>query len=166
VDAGDVAIDATAPGHVPFHAVVHAENGKEATASIPPLEVAPAPAPASGPGEGSRAVGSSELSSAGRGSSLRPIAIVIGAVGVVSVGIGSYFGVNAISKWNQSNDDCPSGACGTKGAQEAHDAKTSAGLADVTIGLGAAAIVTGVVLYFVGAPKNVQARIDGVSVRF
>jgi hypothetical protein len=144
--------------------VVHAENGKEVTASIPPLEATPASTPA--PGEAARAVGSSELSSAGHGSSLRPVAIVIGAVGVVSAGIGSYFGVNAISKWNQSNSDCPSGVCGTKGAQEAHDAKTSAGLADVTIGLGAAAIVTGVVLYFVGAPKNVQARADGVVIKF
>ena len=84
----------------------------------------------------------------------------------MSAGIGTYFGVTAISKWNQSNTDCPGGRCGPPGAQEAHDAKTAAGIADVTIGIGAAAIVTGAVLYFVGAPKNVQARADGVAVTF
>lgn len=166
VDSGDVIVEASAPGRQPFHAVVHAENGKQVTAAIPPLEAAPAVSSGSSPGEGGRVAASSEISPQSQGSSLRPIALVIGAVGVVSAGIGVYFGTTAISKWNDSNSDCPSNACTSKGAQEARDAKSAAGLSDVTIGLGAAAIVTGVVLYLVGAPKNVQARIDGVAVAF
>jgi hypothetical protein len=165
VDAGDVTIDATAPGHQAFRTVVHAENGKQVTAAVPALEVSPAASPGPQPGKGHIA-GSSETSSAAQGSSLRPIGLVVGAVGVLSAGIGTYFGVTAMSKWNQSNTDCPGGRCSASGAQEAHDAKTAASIADVTIGIGAAAIITGAVLYFVGAPKNVQARIDGVAVTF
>jgi hypothetical protein len=165
VDSGDVTIDATAPGHQPFHTVLHAENGKQLTAAIPPLDVAAVASPGPSPVDGARANGASE-SPKGQGSSLRTAALVIGAVGVVSAGIGTYFGATAISKWNDSNAGCPGGKCTPPGAQAAHDAKSAAGLADVTIGLGAAAIVTGAILYFVGAPKTVQARIDGIAVRF
>jgi hypothetical protein len=162
VDAGDVAIDASAPGHTPFHTVVHADNGKVVSVDVPPLDVVPAPAtpPAAtvGPATGAGRPPSS--------SSMRTAALVIGGAGLVGVGIGSYFGVTAISKWNDSNNGCPAGSCTPQGAQAAHDAKQAASLSDVAVGVGAAAIVTGVVLYLVGAPRAVQARLDGVAVAF
>jgi hypothetical protein len=161
VDTGDVTVEASAPGRLPFRAVVRAENGKEVTIEVPPLDAAPAAvassAPASSPGEPVAPASPS---------SLRPAALIIGGVGVVAVGIGSYFGVSAISKWNDSNSHCPAAGCDAQGAQSAHDAKQAASISDVAVGVGAAAIVTGVVLYLVGAPKTVQARLDGVAVAF
>jgi hypothetical protein len=162
VDPGDVTIEASAPGRLPYRSVVRVEDGKQIAVDIPALDVAPASATPAAPGPSSV-----EPSSAGHGSSVRPVAIVVGAIGVVTVAIGSYFGVTAISKWNDSNANCPgSTGCNSTGAQDAHDAKQAAGLADVTIGVGAAAIAAGVILYLVGAPKNVQAKLDGVAVTF
>jgi hypothetical protein len=128
------------------------------TVDVPPLDVTPAgPAPAS-PG--------SEVPAPIHPSSTRTIALVVGAAGVVALGIGTYFGVTAISKWNDSNQNCPASACNAQGAQSAHDAKQAAGLSDVTVGIGIAAVAAGVILYVVGAPKTVQARLDGVAVAF
>jgi hypothetical protein len=159
VDSGDVTIEASAPGHVPFRTVAKAEDGRQVTVDIPPLDVAPvAPGPAPAPGP--------ESPSAMQPSSVRPIALVVGAAGVVVAGIGTYFGLTAISDWNTSNKNCPSSQCNPQGAQSAHDAKQAAGLSDVTVGIGAAAIAAGIVLYVVGAPKPVQARLDGVVVMF
>jgi hypothetical protein len=159
VDAGDVTIDASAPGHLPFHSVVKAENGTQVQVDVPPLDAAQAPVAATPATPGSEAT-------APMGSTVRPIAIAVGAAGVVALGIGTYFGVTAISKWNDSNQHCPASVCDAQGAQSAHDAKSAAGLSDVTVGIGIAAVAAGVILYVVGAPKTVQARADGVAVVF
>jgi serine/threonine-protein kinase len=161
VDAGTVTIDATAPGRAPFHTVVQTENGRQASVEIPPLDVAPAAAASAAP------AGATEAPApAAHGSSMRPIAFVAGGVGLVALGIGTYFGVTAISKWNDSNAQCGSG-CTPQGVQYAHDAKQAAGLADVTVAIGAVGLAAGVVLYFVGAPKDVvQARADGIALKF
>ncbi len=157
VDAGDVTIEASAPGHVPFHSVVKAENGTQVQVDVPPLDATQAPV-ASTP--------ATPEAPAPMGSTVRPVAIAVGAAGIVALGIGTYFGVTAISKWNDSNRDCPASGCSPSGAQAAHDAKSAAGLSDVTVGIGIAAVAAGVILYVVGAPKTVQARADGVAVVF
>lgn len=160
VDPGEVTIEATAPGRTSFRTVVRAEAGKEASIEIPHLEPAAAPAVAVTPS----APRSEERPEAGP--VLRPIALAVGAAGVVALGIGTYFGVTAMSKWNDSNKNCPASACNAQGVSSAHDAKSAATISDVTVGIGVAAVAAGVILYFVGAPKSIQPRADGVAVAF
>jgi serine/threonine-protein kinase len=162
VDAGDVVVEATAPGHAAFKATVAAAEGKEVTVEVPLLEASASPvsapglatAPAPAPPEGEH------------GSSMRPIALGVAGVGLVAIGVGSYFGVTAMSKWNDSNAHCPASGCDAQGVASANDAKSAAVVSDVTIGVGLAAVAAGAVLYFLGAPKTVQARADGVHVAF
>jgi hypothetical protein len=77
-----------------------------------------------------------------------------------------YFGVSALSKWNDANKQCPATACPSGAVSLANDAKQAATISDVTFAVGVAAVAAGVVLYFVGAPKTVQAKADGVTVAF
>jgi hypothetical protein len=164
VDPGDVEILATAPGRQPFRAVVHVDEGRQVTVDVPALPetattatttTTPVPPPVPPPADTNET------------SPLRPIGIVVGAVGVVAIGVGSYFGARAISKWNDSNSLCPgTTGCSPSAVSLANDAKQAALIADVTIAAGAVALAAGIVLYVIGAPKSVQARAAGVAISF
>ncbi|HEY8040085.1 MAG TPA: hypothetical protein VIF15_09845 [Polyangiaceae bacterium] len=160
VDPGDVAIVAEAPGRRTFRVTARLGEGQQQTVQVPEMTPeGPAAAPPGPPPEGA--------THASTGSALRPVGIVVGALGVVALGVGTYFGVHAISKWNDANRVCPGTTCvDPSGASLASDARQSARIADVTVAAGAAAVVAGVVLYVVGAPKNVQAGATGIVVRF
>jgi hypothetical protein len=166
VDAGEVAIEATAPGRAPFRTTVAAVEGKESTLEVPMLDAAPSAMPASAP-DLAFTPARGEGEGRGGGAPLRPIALGAAGVGLVAIGVGAYFGVTAMSKWSDSNASCSGSTCATAaGVSSAHDAKQAAVIADVTIGVGFAAVAAGAVLYFLGAPKTVQARADGVRVVF
>jgi hypothetical protein len=107
------------------------------TSSVPPASPEPSPAPAGGSG-------------------LRTAAYVTGALGIVGLGIGSYFGVRAISKNNEAKEHCPGGnVCNDpQGESLTNDAQSAATVSNITIGVGAALAVTGVVLYLTSAPKE------------
>ena len=79
-----------------------------------------------------------------------------GALGVVGLGIGSYFGVKAISKNSDAESHCPRGnLCDDpQGEALTKDAKNAAVASNIAIGLGAAFVVAGVVLYLTSEPKE------------
>jgi serine/threonine-protein kinase len=160
VDSGEVEVVALAPGRQTFKTTVHADEGKQASIAIPVLEPEPTgPLP--------EALHETAAATAPPASSpLRPIAFAVGGAGLVAIGVGSYFGITAVSKWSDSNKQCSGSMCTAQGVSLAHDAKQAAVISDVTIGLGLAAVAAGVILYFVGAPKNVQASAQGVGVLF
>jgi serine/threonine-protein kinase len=110
--------------------------GAQSSSAIPPRN--PEPAADSGP------------------NGLRTAAYVTGALGVVSLGIGTYFGVKAISKNNDAKDHCPGGNTCNDPAGESltKDAQSAATVSNITIGVGAAFVVAGVVLYLTSAPKG------------
>lgn len=91
------------------------------------------------------------------GTTQRAIGIGVGAAGIVSLGLGTYFGVHAISVRNQSND--PGGGCNASDQCDAHgqslrsSALDSATVSTVLFAVGGAAIAAGVVLY-VTAPSS------------
>jgi len=63
-------------------------------------------------------------------------------------GVGSFFGVRAITKNKEAKDHCPRGyQCDdADGPAAATDAKHAARIADVALGVGAAALIGGVIL--------------------
>jgi serine/threonine-protein kinase len=90
---------------------------------------------------------------------LRPVGIGVGLLGLAAVGVGTYFGVRAIGKWNDSNAACPGTTCtDPAGVTLASDAQSAARVADVTLAAGAVGVVAGVLLYLAGAPAAVQVR--------
>jgi len=117
-------------------AVATAANASTQTSStVPPRNPEPSPAPAESNG-------------------LRTAAYVTGAVGIVSLGIGSYFGLRAISKNNDAKAYCSGSVCSDeKGESLTNSAQSAAVVSNITMGVGAAFVVAGVVLYLTSAPK-------------
>jgi hypothetical protein len=86
--------------------------------------------------------------------STRTLGLTTIAGGVVAAGVGAVFGVMAINSKSKSDQSCPTMdgqlRCTTAGANDMSTAQTQAWVADVGIGVGAAAIVTGAVLMLTG----------------
>ena len=87
-------------------------------------------------------------------------AVVVGAAGLVGIGVGTYFGVSALTKWSDAETACPSKKCPTpdandKGTTAAGSAGTAADLSTVLVAVGAGALVAGVVLW-ITAPRSDQ----------
>ncbi|HKO47421.1 MAG TPA: hypothetical protein VJV79_06845 [Polyangiaceae bacterium] len=168
VDPGKYRIVASADGYQNYEAEIEVlANGDSKTLEIPALAVSTTPAAAglgaapiaantNAPATSSVPAASSEPSPTPAGSNgLRTAAYVTGALGVVSLGIGSYFGVKAISKNNEAEDHCTGNVCSDpEGESLTNDAQSAAVVSNITIGVGAAAVVAGVVLYLMSAPKE------------
>jgi serine/threonine-protein kinase len=77
------------------------------------------------------------------------------------LGVGSYFGIRAISKNSDAESHCPTASnCGdAEGPKLTSQAKNAAVAANITIGVGAAFVVAGVVLYLTSEPKR-EARLE------
>jgi tetratricopeptide (TPR) repeat protein len=93
--------------------------------------------------------------SASRSSTANQVGIVLGVAGLVGVGVGTGFGLAAMSKANTAKDTCSGNACTTqKGIDAAHDASSSATISTVGFVAGGALLATGVILYFWGGGKK------------
>lgn len=64
------------------------------------------------------------------------LAYIAGATGLVALAVGSYFGLDARSKWNESEPHCPGDHCDDVGYGLSEDAQTSARIASVAFGVG------------------------------
>jgi hypothetical protein len=88
----------------------------------------------------------------------RAIGVVMAGAGLAMVGVGAYFGVSAIDEVGKSNDACPSLAgqrrCTKAGTDAMDSARTDAWIADLGIGVGAAAILSGGILFLSGHGKE------------
>jgi hypothetical protein len=98
---------------------------------------------------------------AAKTSSLRTAAYVSGLLGIVGLGVGSYFGVRAISKNSDAESYCPRGdKCDDpRGVTLTGQAKNAAVVSNITIVTGAAFVVAGIVLYLTSEPEK-SARLE------
>ncbi len=162
VDPGKHVVRAEAAGKKPFETSVDlsSASGAPTSVDISPLEDVPS---AVGPA-GARAPGgdTAPLTTTG-GSDPRPtIGWILEGVGVVSVGLGSYFGLTALSKWSDRNKDC-TGGCNQAAANAGSDASSAATISDITFGVGLAAIAVGTYLVLAGhAGTEPAASTSGV----
>lgn len=145
VDPGTQTVEATAPGYEPWKTSIDIQTGPaESTVDVPALValetpeppqddtaalVAPAPAP----------VGAEPPRSASAG---RTVGYVLGGAGIVGLAVGSVFGLNAISKNNESQDNCRTQSlCTAYGLELRQDARDAATIS--TIGFVGGAILLG-----------------------
>jgi serine/threonine-protein kinase len=173
VDPGKYHITASADGYDPFEVDVEvAPNGDSKLLDIPPLKASArrvfgararyTPPPGSAAGESAVPVSSSaDTSAAVQGSpGARTAAYVVGAVGVAALGVGTYFGVRALSKNSSAEKHCPSDeTCDAAGLSYTDQAKHAAVASNIAIAVGAAFVVTGVVLYLSSEPRR-EARLQ------
>jgi hypothetical protein len=128
------------------------------TNGVPITNVAPITATA-GPGVATAPMTNDTPPAAPNG--LRTAAYVTGAIGIVGLGVGSYFGVRAISKNNNAESFCPRGdKCDEpQGVALTNQAKNAAVASNITMAIGAAFVITGVVLYLTREPQR-NARLE------
>jgi serine/threonine-protein kinase len=173
IDPGDQLIAVSAPGYeawsttvtVPARAaslsvtVPPLKKNPEAEKAAAPAEGAPPAAPASPDNARTDASPTPPPVSEQNGDTQRIAAYVVGGAGIVGIGVGSFFGLRAISKSNDANKQCPRGfQCDTLlGATLTDDAKSAATISNVAFSVGAAALVGGVVLYLTAPSKPAPA---------
>jgi hypothetical protein len=151
VDPGTHLIEAKAPNRTAFQqSVVVAGAGASVSVSVPELAAAAAGTDGATPASGND------------GSTQRTIGLVVGGLGIVGVGIGTVFGIVAMSKENDAlHNDCTGSYCNQTGLQLGQDAHSAATASTVSFAVGAVALAGGAVLYFL-APKNPSAPTVGV----
>jgi hypothetical protein len=159
VDPGPQKIEARAPNYEPWdHTETVAKNG-QLSVTVPrltpvanpqPIAAAPAAPETAAP---ISATQGAHVDTSSPGSTQRTIALVTGAVGVVGLGLGSYFGIRAASKNSDAKEACPNRECSAANFKLHEDAQDAATLSNVFVIGGAALLGTGIVLYFT-APKK------------
>jgi len=157
VDAGSHNIEASAPGFKPWSSSVDvAQDGAQVSVAVPALEAAPVTAPTPAPGSAGGSAPASAptpppppAAEGSPGSGQRIAAVVVGGVGVVGLGLSGLFAVLAKNKYNDSLQNCPGNpnVCTQAGVNTRNDALTDGNIASVAFGVGAAAVVGGVVLW-------------------
>jgi len=148
VDPGSHLVEATAPGKKPWRSTVKVEGDKASVVvTVPALDDAPVETQAT-PSLGA----STDVPADGK--SRRTLALVVGGVGVVGLGIGTVFALQAKAKYDDSLPSCPTdkNICSAQGVSLRDDARTAGNVATVAIGAGAAALVAGAIL-FLTAPS-------------
>jgi serine/threonine-protein kinase len=170
VDPGVVEIEAGAPGHRRHTTRVKVGPRAKEVVTVPKLEPEPSvetpppvsatsgtpapmtPGPAAIPPESPRTDASAEPPPD------HTVAYVVGGIGIVGIGIGSYFGLRAISKNSDAKAFCNAeNVCNDpQGPELTKDAQNAALISNIGFAVGGAALATGLVLYFM-APGGDEA---------
>lgn len=169
VDPGEYAIVISAPGYQEYALKVRVEGeGKTVEAQLPALvkakaEAVPPPAPPDEPppvdAPPQQQPGPVADGGSGDGSGQRTAGIIIGGLGLAGIAVGSVFGFQAISKNDDAEKFCPRGSkCDSQeGVDLTEDAKSAATVSNIAFGVGAAALIGGLVLYFTAPEKTASA---------
>lgn len=155
VDPGEHQIVALVPGAKPRRvSAIITDKPQTVTVKFPAIEYLPkeempaAPEPAGG----AAPIGVSTDPRSDFAKHQRTVAIVVGSIGVVGLGVGSAFGLMAKSTYDKSDPHCLANHCDSPGHDFRQSALSKATVSDIAFGVGAAAIAGGVVLWLT-APK-------------
>jgi hypothetical protein len=155
IDPGPHAFTAKAPGKVEWTSTVDIRGeGKTVDVNVPALVDAPRPydTPETKPVTPPPPVKEKPVEP--ESSSQKTWAFVAGAAGIVSVGVGLGFGVAASSKWSDAETKCPQKRCiNPKDTELGDQAGRAADVSTVLVGIGAGAVLAGVILWLT-APKD------------
>lgn len=92
------------------------------------------------------------------GLSRRHIAYGLGALGVVGIGVGAFFGLRAISRFDEANGVCPDVRCSDpKSVSRSDDAYRDANLSNIGFGVGVVGLGAGVALFLLSNPSKAEA---------
>jgi hypothetical protein len=165
VDPGEHTVEAVADGKLRWTISSKVREADSQTVTVPALEDVPVPPPApsvvppptsagdasSGETRPREEPSPSQLPSA---NPQRAIGLIVGAVGIAAAGVGTFFGVEALSKSSDANGLCPASKCSSaEGLNDESTARGSAWAADVAIGGAIVALGVGTVLLLT-APRR------------
>jgi Tetratricopeptide repeat len=96
------------------------------------------------------------------GSTQRVSGLVLGGAGIVGVGLGTFFGLRASSKWSDAKGKCsdyPFG-CGTDAMGDRSSARSAGTVSTIGFVSGAALLATGIVLYLTAPSKKESVAVN------
>ena len=160
VDPGTSAIAAVAPGFDRFEIETSlVGEGTTVTVEIPALNRSPVVEPEPVPDRVPDPIMlPPPVVDRDPGKGRRRLGIIIGAAGVVALGGGATFAMMANSASQDARDTCGGDVADCRGdvaaaQDQMDDASTKATIANIGLGVGAAAVVTGVILYVTAADR-------------
>lgn len=163
IDPGQHTIEASAPGYKSWSTeVTVGPNGAQVTTQVPALQKLPPGAkPAAQPSEKSNTTtGAAVMRDLGKAHGpSKTLALVVGGAGVAVAGVGAVFGIMAASQASNAKSDptlCPNKVCTPAGRKEIDSASTKAMISTIGVGVGAAAIATGVVLFLLSPSSSAE----------
>jgi tetratricopeptide (TPR) repeat protein len=147
LDPGKYDVEVTAPGKRRWSTAIELPPGPATLGvAIPPLaDIAPAQ-PASQP----------EVAPPpdGGGGIQRPLALVLGGLGLVGIGLGTYFGIRTLSKQGVVDDNCQGELCNQEGLDADEDAHTSATVSTIAFAAGGALAIAGLVVVLTASSSD------------
>jgi hypothetical protein len=147
VDPATFEVKAIAPGKQPWiRSIAVGKNAANASVLIPVLEDVPKPTAPAPP-----------IATTNDGT-MRILAYVAGGVGVVGLGVGTYFGLHARSLRDDSNPHCNGNLCDEQGFSTRNDARSAGNVSTIGFVVGAAALAGSVVLYLAAPQSKKEAR--------
>jgi hypothetical protein len=162
VDPGPHAVEASAPGRKTWTVSVDvAQDGVQASVTVPVLDEAPAEAPPASPA-GAATPAATPVSLAGAppspdttapntGNAQRIVGAVLAGAGVVGLGVGGLLALGAKNKYDDSLGHCETSnpnLCSPEGLQQRNDARSEGNVATVFVGAGGALLVAGAITWF------------------
>jgi hypothetical protein len=161
VDPGEHVIEATAPGKKPWSSKIQVgSDAAKVAVDIPKLEAHggdTAPPPVAAPATTTTTVsGPPADKPASSWSGQKTAAVVTAGAGVVGIGIGAFFGLQASSKWDDAKAACTSypKGCDNHAADLGKTAKENATISNIGFIAGGALLAAGAVLYFTAPSKK------------
>ena len=165
-DAGSHRLEATAPGRRTWWKSVDLSPKSSLRVSVPDLEVIEVPPP---PPEPARPPPAAVIvpveppvpEAPPASSTQRVTGVVLGAVGIVGIWVGSYFGIRAKGTHDDAeNNHCSAVSCDPTGGSLIDEARGQATISTLAFAAGATMLVAGAILYFTapaGAAKGAKA---------
>jgi hypothetical protein len=155
VDPGPHTVAARATGSAPWErVVVVGPDGDTKELSVPkPIAGAAPPLAPIAPPQGDVSPPPEPEAQSG-GGTRRTVGFVVAGVGVVGLGIGTAFGIAAISKRKASDKECPQEACSSEGVSLNNEAKSNALASDIAFGAGVVGLAVGTLLVLTGGHKS------------
>lgn len=170
VDPGAHVVVAKAPGKKTWNMRVELSEAQTTVVDIPALEDETAAAPArreeSAPSSSAKIQGGEGLPPT------RIVAIAAAGAGVVALGVGTFFGLSAISSSDEAKPHCVlPRPCDDEGRALRDDARSQADVSTVSFIAGGVLIVTGAVLWFAlpttsSASPRARASASGLTLTF
>jgi hypothetical protein len=152
VDPGEHIVEAGAQGKIAWkHSVTVGAKSDTKTIVVPVLDNAPAPPPTAIATTGSTA------SSETRASKHSPAGWVAIGFGAVGLGVGTYFGLRALSQLKEADKACDPAGCTKEGAHQNGEAIKSANLSTVGFSIGLVGVAVGTYLLLTSGGSSSRA---------
>jgi hypothetical protein len=142
VDPGRHEVSASAPGYVAWSDAVEIKIGESARVEVPALARERAETPAA------------EVAPRSSGGTLRTVAVVSSAAGLLGVGAGIFFAVRANGLKSDAEPHCLNHVCDDDGVRFTTQAGKAADVSTVAFIAGGALVATGIVLWIVAPSPN------------